>query len=46
MTATFIGCLAVAFLYVARRNGGLRAENAQLRNQVASLKRQLKNNRA
>jgi hypothetical protein len=42
MSAALIGILAVALLYIGKRYNNSNAENAQLRIQVASLKRLLK----
>jgi hypothetical protein len=44
MIAALIGCLAVAILFLAKRWSDSKAENTELRSQIASLKRQLTRN--
>ena len=46
MASLVIGCLAAALLYVAVRWVTAKNENSALRNEIASLKRQLKRHRA
>ena len=41
MSVAIIGRMAIALRYLGKRYGDSNAENAELRSQVASLKRQL-----
>ena len=46
MVIMLVACLIGVSLYLAKRRSDANTANAALRNQVASLKRQLKSNRS
>jgi hypothetical protein len=41
MTIALVGCLIIVALYLAKRLSDVNSENVALRNQIASLKKQL-----
>ena len=46
MMLAVVGCLAIVALYLGKRLSDVNSENATLRDQIASLKRQLGKRRA